>query len=364
MNTVVAPLTMAAVRDLVRPVAPTVSVYLGPRELNVREVDLRWRALAARLAAQHADGDTVTAVAQRLAGSEPGPDEIAVFASGGQVQLIQPLPGGPLLDRARFGVPASVVPLLDWYQRHPAYVSVLTDRTGADLTVVPAGAWYGSTYPVPGPDDEIERNAPGGWSQPRYQRRAEDSWRHNAAAVAGAVVRAVRDSGTGLVLVGGDIRAEQLLREYLAPLVRHGVAVHHVAGGRSPDGSAPGHAVATAAAVRGYADRRTAAMLTALDRHGGRRGTAVHGARATLAALAAGRVQTLFVADRDGDGRTGALAVPAHHGAGPLVRGRLVDVAVRAALLTDADIRVVEPGTVQDDIAALCRFRTPAVAAG
>jgi hypothetical protein len=352
MNTLVAPLTVAAVRDLVRPVEPTVSVYLGSPDL-----DLRWRAMAARLAAQHADEDTLAAVAERLAGCGPG--EVALFASGGYVRLVQPLPGSPPLDRARFGVPASVIPLLDWYQRHPAYVAVLTDRTGADLTVVPRGAWEGGTYPVPGPDDEIERNAPGGWSQPRYQRRAEDSWRHNAAAVAGATVRAVRDSGAGLVLVGGDVRAEQLLCEYLAPLVRHGVTVHHVTGGRSPDGSASGRALATAAAVRGYADRQTAAMLTALDRHGGRRGTAVHGARATLAALAAGRVRTLFVADRESDERIGALAAPRHHGVGPVVRGRLVDVAVRAALLTDADIRVVEPGTVHDDIAALCRFRTP-----
>src|SRR4051812_28662382 len=111
MNTLVAPLTVAAVRDLVRPVEPTVSVYLGSPDL-----DLRWRAMAARLAAQHADEDTLAAVAERLAGCGPG--EVALFASGGYVRLVQPLPGSPPLDRARFGVPASVIPLLDWYQRH------------------------------------------------------------------------------------------------------------------------------------------------------------------------------------------------------------------------------------------------------
>jgi hypothetical protein len=37
--------------------------------------------------------------------------------------------------------------------------------------------------------------------------------------------------------------------------------------------------------------------------------------------------------------------------------GRLVDVTVRAALLTDAEVRVVPPGTVPEDIAALRRYR-------
>ena len=39
--------------------------------------------------------------------------------------------------------------------------------------------------------------------------------------------------------------------------------------------------------------------------------------------------------------------------------GRLVDVAVRAALLTDADVRVVDlaAGRFDDSIAGLCRYR-------
>jgi hypothetical protein len=135
------------------------------------------------------------------------------------------------------------------------------------------------------------------------------------------------------------------------------VYVGHLPGGRSPDGSAPGRDSATAAAVREHANRQTWAMLGALDRHGGQHGGAAYGARATLAALAAGRVRTLFVADREDDERSCpfALTRPTEPSR---ARGRLVDVAVRAALLTDADVRVVEPGTVKDDLAALCRFRT------
>jgi hypothetical protein len=57
------------------------------------------------------------------------------------------------------------------------------------------------------------------------------------------------------------------------------------------------------------------------------------------------------VADREADPRRVAIGPDLPH-------GRLVDVAVRGALLTDAQVRVVEPGTVTEDIAALCRFRT------
>jgi hypothetical protein len=362
MNTTVGPLTVAAVRDLVRPAVPVVSVYLGlepayPTLDTSEDLDLRWRALAARLSADGADTPILDAVAARLAGTGPRPGELALFAAHGEILMAQPIPGGSRFDRVRFGAPATVIPLLAWLQGHPAYVTVVTDRTGADITAVPAGAWHGSTSVVVGPDDEIERNAPGGWSQPRYQRRAEDSWRHNAAAVAHGVADAVHDVDAGLVLVAGDVRAVQLLREDLAPLVRHGLTLGHLPGGRSPDGSGPERHTATATAVRDHADRQTVAMLAALHRHSGRRGAAVYGAHATLSALADGRVRTLFVADRARDARMCAFtAARPTDPAG--VRGRLVDVAVRAALLTDATVRVVDPGTVKDDLAALCRFPT------
>jgi hypothetical protein len=116
--------------------------------------------------------------------------------------------------------------------------------------------------------------------------------------------------------------------------------------------------------VREHAERQTAALLSALDRHAGPHGMATHGANATMTALAAGRVRTLFVADRAGDRRRWSFgsqvrqAVELGHptaGTRP-GHGRLVDVAVRAALLTGARVRVVAPGTVSEDVAALCRF--------
>ncbi|HEU5109653.1 MAG TPA: Vms1/Ankzf1 family peptidyl-tRNA hydrolase, partial [Micromonosporaceae bacterium] len=237
---------------------------------------------------------------------------------------------------------------------------------GADVTAVPAGTASGPTRVVAGPDDEIERNAPGGWAQPRYQRRAEDSWQHNAAAVAEAATRALRDLNARLLLVAGDVRAVHLLRERLPAGIRREVTLRHLPGGRSPDGSEAARQEAIADAVDGHAADTTTALL---DRFAERdRAGTVEGVAATLAALAAGRVGTLFLADEPDDARTAwygphvlcaATAQDVPDGRGRWrTRGRMVDIAARAAMLTDAEVRVVDvaAGRFAEGIGALCRY--------
>jgi hypothetical protein len=366
MNTVETALHTGAIRDIVEHADPVAWLYLGlqppyPIMDAEEDLELRWRSAATRLAAQGADDATLAAIGRELARLGPRPSEVAVFAAGGQILLVQPIPGDTRFDRAGYGRPPTVVPLLGWRQRHPAYVLAVTDRTGADVTAVARGCVHGTTWRVVGPDDEIERNAPGGWSQPRYQRRAEDSWRHNAAAVADVAVRALSSVDASLLLVAGDVRAVQLLRQRLTSLPRNGVTIRHLPGGRSPDGSVADRAAATTTAVEQHAADRTVALLAALGRHGGPHGTAVHGVRDTLAALAAGRVQTLFVVDDPDDDRVAWYGPDLLCAAEPVpgtAAGRLVDVAVRAALHTDADVRVLSAGEVSGNLAALCRFRT------
>ncbi|HET8682416.1 MAG TPA: Vms1/Ankzf1 family peptidyl-tRNA hydrolase, partial [Micromonosporaceae bacterium] len=318
------------------------------------------------LARQGADEATMDALTRHVTGLPVFPTELALFAAGGGVRLAQPIPGVLRFDRARFAVPADVVPLLAWRQRHPAYVVVVVDRVGADITAVPDGAVAGSSSVVVGPDDEIERNSPGGWAQSRYQRRAEDSWQHNAAAVADAATRQLRRLHAGLLLVAGDVRAVQLTRERLPQSVRRDLTLRQLPGGRSPDGSGAARQESIVEAVDGYAADQTAQLLDHFaERDPGR---TVEGAAQTLAALAAGRVATLFVADDPDDHRMAwygsrllcaATAGDVPDGDGPPpASGRLADVAVRAALLTDADVRVVDvaTGRFKDGIAALCRY--------
>jgi hypothetical protein len=368
MNTVQSAVDLTTARDLVHPLAPVASVYLGlaaadPAADAEEDLLLRWRAIESRLAAQGADRATIDAVGGLVARAVPDQGELAVFAAGGRVLLAQPIPGVSPFDRARFGAPADVVPLLAWLQRHPPYVLVVTDRTGADVTAAPGGGAPATTWTVVGPDDEIERNAPGGWSQPRYHRRAEDSWQHNAAAVAESVTRALRELRAGLLMVAGDVRAVQLLRDHLPPAVRRQLVLRHLPGGRGHDGGHAARQAAIATAISEYVANRTW-MAFARFTERGPRGT-VHGAAGTLAALAAGRVDTLFVStqvDRErtawfGPNLLGAVSpgeVPAD-GDGPVLAGRLVDVAVRAGLLTDAEVWIVDK-PLPDGIGATCRF--------
>jgi hypothetical protein len=212
---------------------------------------------------------------------------------------------------------------------------------------------------IVGPDDEITAMATRGWSQPRHQRRVESSWRHNAAAVVDAALLAAEQIRAKLVLVAGDARAGRLVREGLHRQ-RADLSVRELAPGR------PGELPAAVTAA--IADETTAHVddqLRQLREDGGPAGLATEGAAETLAALAAGRADDLVVVDDRADGRLAwfstdvlcSLARPA--GAPEAVRGRLVDVAVRAALLTDGQVCVIPAGlplAPAEGIGAICRY--------
>lgn len=360
---------LSTLRDLARSSNPVASVYLGRSEGTTgptfeHDIDLRWQVLHQRLVDLGGDQATLAAIADRMA--ELGRGEVALFGTAGEVPLSRVLPQLEGPDLATFGATAHLVPLLAWWQRHPGYVVVVIDRTGADLTAVRPGALAGETVDVVGPDDEIEHNAPGGWSQPRYHRRAVDSWHHNAGAVAAAAVRAVEQVDAGLLLLGGDVRAAQLFREHLPNGLRARLSLREIPGGRSADGSWAVRQSAIAEEVRRYADGVASGDLDRAVAGRGPGGTAVEGVEPTLAALAAGQVQTLLVADDPTDTRiawfgdtTLCLDTDGVPTADRLRGAPLVDVAVRAALLTDARIQVIEPaaaGALAEGIGALCRF--------
>jgi hypothetical protein len=373
MRTTTTALSMSEIRSLATATEARVSVYLDlwpadPAADASEDVDLRWRRLAAQLARQGADEGTLEAVGRDLTGQPATRAQYAIFARRGAVLHREVLPGLAGADRARFGAPAHVVPLLAFLQQHPPYVEVVTDRTGAEVTAVPGGGVDGSTVVVVGPDDEIERNAPGGWAQARYQHRAEDSWQHNAVAVAQEVTRAVDEVDAGLLLVAGDVRAVQLLNDHLPTAIRHRVVIRLLPGGRQPDSSETVRLAAAASAIADLAGTRTATLLDRLDTERRRGGLSVEGAIATLSALAEGRAHTLIVVDDPADERIawfGPDTLCAHAPSRPgqatswQAAGRLVDIAVRAAVLTDAEIHVLALGHAQapaEGVGALCRF--------
>ena len=367
----IASIDVGALRPLYSTPGPIMSVYFNLRATDEQEALPRWRSLADRLARDGAPPEAIQALHNRVLGSVPGPGVLAAFAAGTDVLFAVNLPGSEQPDSARYAALPHIVPVLAWLQDHPALVAATVDRTGADIVVYP----YASSEPIStvvrGRDDEIERNAPGGWSQGRYQHRAEDSWEHNAAQVADILARTLRRFDAHLLLLAGDIRALQYLEDHLPIWVRHEVSVRRISGGRSENGSFERHEEEIRIEARLAADEEMAALLAELDEGRGPAGHAVEGPRETLSALAASRVRILLIgADLAPEGTAWFgpgptdVAERAEHliRAGvPAERGPLVDVATRAALLTGAGVWVLPPGHAggpSGGIGALCRFTT------
>jgi hypothetical protein len=363
-----------ALQALVLSPGPWASVYVGlsDRDPQGRPVErsARWHALATALLDDGAPAGLVAAVGGAVESEPPGPALLAVFAAAdGPVPLFR-VPGLAEPDAAGFGPLPRVLPLLGWLQERPAHVVVVTDRTGADVEAVAVGG-RSRRWTVTGPDDEIERNAPGGWAQARYQHRAEDSWAHNAARVAEAVATAVRECDARLVVVAGDVRAVQLLEDRLPEGVRKRVAWRHVPGGRSPDGSQHTRPDRVDDALRELVDREVVALLGRFAQERAPGGSGVEGVPQTFDALGRGAVAALLLVRGALDGRAAWFGPqPAHVLAdgdalppadwGPAVRAPLVDVAVRAALGARGQVRVVPdglPGSPAEGIGAFCRFR-------
>ena len=351
-------------RRLVAPLRPTVSVYVAGRRLDVdgaEDLDLRIRSLLHQLRVEGADEPTAAAVRSAIDAIGPQSAVHALFARDGAVLYEQTLAGAAAFDRARFATPPVVAPVLQWLYARPPHVIVVTDRAGAEVTSVGGAGGPRRTSTVVGPDDEITPVVPRGWSQPHHQRRVEEAWRHNASAVADAVPRAADQVQARLVLLTGDTRAVHLVREELHR-ERADLSVRELATGRRS-----GLTAAVAAAVADETNARISELLQRLRDGGGPAGLATEGAEETLTALATGRAEILVVVDEAADGRLawcgedvpGALSRPEL--AVGAVRGRLVDVAVRAALLSDAQVCVIPVGhplAPAEGIGAICRFPT------
>jgi hypothetical protein len=349
-------------RRLVAPIQPMACVYVAGRRRGVdadEDLQLRIRSLVRELEADGVDEPTAAAVRSYAGSLGPDYEPHAILARDGVVLYKQTLAGAPPLDLARFAAPPVVTPVLRWLYARPPHVVVIVDRSGAEITATGGGGGPQFASTVVGPDDEITPVVRRGGSQPRHQRRVEDAWRHNASAVVDAALLAAEQVGAGLILVAGDARAVALVRDGLHDQPAE-VRVRGLATTRRS-----GLSAAVAAAVADDTNTRIEDVLQRLCEGGGPRSGAVEGAAETFAALAAGRVDVLVVVDGPADGRLAwcgsdllcSLARP--EWTDRVVHGRMVDVAVRAALLTDAHVCVVPGGhplEPAEGIGALVRY--------
>jgi hypothetical protein len=352
---------------------PFVSLYLATErdvEQAATRVALRWKGVRGGLLRDGVPEATLAAIDPLVAEGYTAGSTLAAIAAVDGVRYSTSLPEPPPREAiVRHGALPYLLPLLAAAQAAVPHVAVLTDRTGADIAArVPDGSEHSER--VEGRSSpHIHKPQAGGWSQPRYHHRAEALWESNAGEVAEALTRLVDQVRPRFVAAAGDVRALQLLREQAPKRVRELI---QVVGGEY--GSLDAVFAAAEKLVAATVDADTNALLERFAEARGQRDRAVEGAGATLAALSRTQVGTLLAAGLflDDDRTAWFGPAPTDVGVDPAalavlgvsnpVEGRLVDVAVRAALGTGATVRVVDPDrqvTPWDGLGALLRFVAP-----
>lgn len=210
-----------------------------------------------------------------------------------------------------------LAPLIEARQRTIAHLVIEADKAGASLMAFDGGEALASEI-VEGDTDVIHRGHPGGWSQRRFQQRAENTWDENADGVADAAKVLAERVEARLIAVAGPARARSMVTDALHDRVRpEQCRIESVEAG-DVDGIAEEVTRLTAdvAAVDAVEliDAAKESMATADDFDGD-----------VLAALEAGRVETLLV----------------HDDGGTTNDDRIIDRGIARALATGAKIHVV-----------------------
>ena len=333
--------------DLVAADGPFATVALSsPSDVEdaAARFEIGWKNARRALGDAGLPEEDVAAIDARLTSLDhPASAGIVVVRAVGGPLLVEQLSDPTARDLVVVDNLPRLGPILEDRQRAVAHVVVEIDRAGAALTSFDAGGDVTSDV-VDGNRLHIHRGHPGGWSQRRFQQRAENRWESNAGDVATVTVAAAERVGADVIAVAGDVRAVGFLLDQL-PSHLQDITVVLDAG--SPDGIA----AETVRVVADIAARRTRDLLNVLrTQHAAGAGCA--GLEATLTALAEGRVETLLVHDDVDDERRATLAR-----GGETVDGRLVDVAIHAALSTDAAVHMIPPvGDVTDGLGAILRW--------
>jgi peptide subunit release factor 1 (eRF1) len=357
----------ADLRALIERDGPFLSVYLNTeaaRENGPEEIALRWRGLAEEAVRGGAPQEALDAVEAIIGAAHQKGDGLVAFVSGSKLELRRFLPS-PIDDAVQFGPLPYLVPYLEWQQDNPRYAVVLSDRIGAEINIV-GGFDVDENVSVDGIEEPLTKVNPGGWSQRRYQQRAENTWEVNAKEVAAELANIVDAEEIAFVVLAGDVRSRTFVKENIGidlPLVEIDsepvVSLEEIRDELEP-------------AVAAYIGQSTKELVDKFVEERGQDDLAAEGIDATIKALRIGQVDTLLVTrdeiERSAWFTTGDLTQAALDegtladlGIGEVAEGNAVDVAVRAALGTGAKVAVL-PSLPADQgpaegVGALLRFR-------
>lgn len=280
----------------------------------------------------------------------PSPSARYILVRDGEIRIDESLPGARLgPERLGHGSVPPVLPLLRDLADDVRYVVVEAGRGDAEVRLERAGRSAELVQEVEGRTDALPKVQVGGWSHARYQRTSEEIWKHNQADLAKVIDRLVQDHSPCFVVVAGDIRARQLLREELGSAAQKlliDVDAHtHAAGADSTQlDDAVAHALE---------EQRRSRERNVLDRASSDSGSSgARGVAEVVEALRQAQVETLLLDVRmvDADETLDALAsapwiaMEDQDALNAPILGRIqiAEALARAALLTGARVLVTE----------------------
>jgi hypothetical protein len=245
------------------------------------------------------------------------------------------------------------------------HLVVICDRVGASIARVVRDE-VRSVRDVEGDAEHVQKVHSGGFSQRRMQRHSEHTWDQNARKIVEVVASEAEATAAELIVVSGDERAAELVRQHLPERWKDLLVVDDLEPADADD-----EAYVFDRALTLVRDRAASEIVDLLERYAEARGRgeAADGVEPTFEALQRGAVDVLLVGDDADDEahfaaedpRQVAVDVSSLHGLGfrDLRPGRLTDVAVQAALYGDSGVVVCPahgPDTPDGPVGALLRF--------
>jgi len=360
---------LSYLRPLFAKPGPWASVYLDATHSEqdaAHEIDLRWRALRERLVEQGAGEDVLVALEEAIVQRpyRSGRYGLAVFANGDGPAVAEPLPAPPAVELAAFDALPYAMPMVSQRGDEIPYVRVISDRTGADVTGLTVGGTQRTEHVKGGDDYPLTKVRGGGWSNPRYQRAAEETWKRNAGDVAKAVGELAQEVGAEVIVVGGDVREVPLIAEKLPKRWRDRVVTSDAGTRHATEEEALDEI--TAQAIADVAARH---VQDAIDRYLAQPGP-VAGLTEVVTRLQRGQADTVLLTDHPdstdklwiAESDPALIAVDARElqdaGVQHPVQVRADEALLRAIVGTGAELVLVQPEQVrlEHGIGAVLRY--------
>ena len=281
---------------------------------------------------------------------------IAIFASSG-AELFEAIPlETPFDDHWMFvGSLPHLYPLAKLIDTYPRYAAVMLDTNKARIQVFSLAAAERDEKVV---SDKTRRTSKGGWSQARYQRRADNVHLQHMKEVVDALDKIVREENINQIVVSAD---EQALAKFKEQLPAH-------LADKIVDSLPQSDAFDAIRIKDAETDAEKVQELLDEWQSGG---LGVVGPEATLSAFELGQVEELIVTgsvntlkpvQNLSDGATFEMQVDTSDPTGRIDEARLKLSAelIKRAQQTAARIRFIEDATLLEDVGgvgALLRFR-------